>query len=57
MTTVALIFSFVWWAATLIFAAWWAERRYRDGYEEGYRDARRGTAPDSHTDQFTRSLP
>lgn len=39
MTTIALIFSFLWWAATLIFAVWWAERRYVDGYHAGYQDA------------------
>ena len=28
-----------WWTGTLIFAAWWSERRFQDGYHEGYQDA------------------
>ena len=37
--TLAIILCFLWWTATLVFAFWWAERRYRDGYHEGYQDA------------------
>ena len=35
----ALIFSFLLWSGTLVFAFWWSERCYRDGYHEGYQDA------------------
>ena len=37
--TLAIILCFLWWAGTLIFAFWWAERRFQDGYHEGYSDA------------------
>ena len=39
MIAFALVFSFLWWVGTLIFAFWWAERRYREGYSEGQQDA------------------
>ena len=37
--TLAIIFSFTLWSATLVFAFWWSERRYQDGYHDGYSDA------------------
>ena len=37
--TLAIILCFLWWTGTLVFAFWWAERRYQDGYHEGYSDA------------------
>ena len=37
--TLAIILCFLWWTGTLIFAAWWSERRFQDGYHEGYQDA------------------
>ena len=37
--TLAIILCFLWWSGTLIFAAWWSERRYQDGYQDGYSDA------------------
>ena len=37
--TLAIILCFLWWTGTLIFASWWSERRFQDGYHEGYQDA------------------
>ena len=37
--TLAIILCFLLWSGTLVFAFWWAERRYQDGYHEGYSDA------------------
>ena len=37
--TLAIIFCFTLWTATLVFAVWWSERRYQDGYHDGYSDA------------------
>ena len=37
--TLAIILCFLLWSGTLIFAAWWSERRFQDGYHEGYSDA------------------
>ena len=35
----ALIFSFLLWAGTLALAYFWSERRYHEGYRDGYGDA------------------
>ena len=35
----ALIFSFLLWAGTIVLAYFWAERRFQEGYHEGYQDA------------------
>ena len=35
----ALIFSFLLWAGTIVLAYFWAERRYNEGYRDGYGDA------------------
>ena len=35
----ALIFSFLLWAGTIVLAYFWAERRYQEGYRDGYGDA------------------
>ena len=37
--TLAIILCFTLWTATLLFAFWWSERRYQDGYHDGYSDA------------------
>ena len=37
--TLAIILCFLWWSGTLVFAVWWSERRFQDGYHEGYSDA------------------
>ena len=37
--TLAIILCFLLWSGTLAFAVWWSERRYQDGYHEGYSDA------------------
>ena len=37
--TLAIILCFLWWSGTLVFAFWWSERRYQDGYHDGYSDA------------------
>ncbi len=35
----ALIFSFLLWAGTIVLAYFWSERRYHEGYRDGYGDA------------------
>ena len=37
--TLAIILCFLLWSGTLAFAVWWSERRYQDGYHDGYSDA------------------
>ena len=37
--TLAIILCFLLWSGTLAFAFWWSERRYQDGYHDGYSDA------------------
>ena len=37
--TLAIILCFLLWSGTLVFAVWWSERRYQDGYHDGYQDA------------------
>ncbi len=42
LTWVCLVISFLWWTGTMVFAFWWAERRFLDGYQEGYQDGKVG---------------